>query len=127
MEVRVGNTPINGTSPLTVRNKICSWVNNPSGANSPFNVTCKSPMPGQYVSIQLVEKTGYLTLCEVQVFGSTTMSPNTVSMYNVAEGGQAYVTGAHWYDPANAVDGLADNDMYSYPYCASGYGLDPIW
>jgi hypothetical protein len=66
--VRVGQNypardPANGV--VAQANEECVWVPGvlPSGAT---RLTCTRPITGRYVSVQIIGKSGIVTLCEVQ-------------------------------------------------------------
>ncbi|XP_070539402.1 uncharacterized protein [Ptychodera flava] len=78
-----------------------------------ITVTCKSPLIGRYVSIQLVNKTEYLNLCEVELQGIPFIDelPNVALMkpaeqVSISSGGV----------PSKAVDGNLNSD-YEFGSC----------
>ena len=51
--------------------KLCDYYAGPGGAGEEVIIKCLQPITGRYVKIQKVDDTDYLTLCEVEVMGST--------------------------------------------------------
>ncbi|XP_070577193.1 uncharacterized protein [Ptychodera flava] len=68
VEVRVGNSPdpksnpVCGKGPISDRRALAETVNIVCG--------CDVPMKGRYVSLQLADKTHFLTVCEIEVFAA---------------------------------------------------------
>lgn len=130
LEVRVGNTFISSTSPPE-RNPLCAAANDPTGSNTPFNITCHTSavgMRGRYVSLQRIGVGSVLTLCEVEIFGfPTAVSPLST---NVALQKPAYSSGNLWNansTPSKANDGDTRNVSYSAPFCSVFSGSEPWW
>lgn len=132
----MGKSPITATSPSSA-NKLCQFVANPGGSNVPFTVACPYNLRGRYVSIQRVQVTGTLTLCEVQVFTSTSLPPAPPSpsgsgnLNNLAQGRPAFMSGAALVGgqtlASRAVDGMTNTLAGTHPFCAVTSSQDPWW
>ncbi|XP_078585335.1 uncharacterized protein LOC144867284 isoform X7 [Branchiostoma floridae x Branchiostoma japonicum] len=104
-QVRVGeNSDIS-------QNSICGRTTNqlddPPESRS-ITVDCDQPITGRYVSVQLIDRTQYLTLCEVEVFevqgndaGWLTLDSSSVT----SSAGTPHDDGGTVYDASKTLDG----------------------
>ncbi|XP_070535729.1 uncharacterized protein [Ptychodera flava] len=61
-----------GGSRLHTSNPVCGSVNNRRAREETVEIMCGCdvPMPGRYLSLQLIDKTQLLTVCEIEVFAA---------------------------------------------------------
>ncbi|XP_070539351.1 uncharacterized protein [Ptychodera flava] len=90
-----------------------------------ITVSCKAPLIGRYVSIQLVNQTEYLNLCEVEVYGI----PLIEELQNVALLKPADQVSLSGYGvPSNAVDGRPGwHYLWSKSCIHTRLEKDPWW
>ena len=71
LEIRVGSNPnvkVNKDGYIT-QNYFCQSYFGPAGAGEEIRITCKSPIIGNYVTLQLHSRDTVLNFAEVEVYG----------------------------------------------------------
>ncbi len=110
--VFVSNTPFGPTdTPATLQNRAATFASHQTTAPSP-STTIALAMQGRYVRVQLSD-TDYLSLAEVQVFGSGTTSTN-LALDKPATQSSTYpsaFTGAMSADDGNTDGNFADGSL----------------
>uniref|UniRef100_A0A4W3GJL9 Fucolectin tachylectin-4 pentraxin-1 domain-containing protein n=1 Tax=Callorhinchus milii TaxID=7868 RepID=A0A4W3GJL9_CALMI len=117
IQIRVGNK----LQQEGIHNPVCATLPCIQPGTS-FTAFCKTPMLGQYVVIAN-SKCGYpLTLCEVEIFG--TSFPE-----NIALKGTATQSSIRDFlgDAGNAIDGNRDSDYYHGSCSKTNKDLTPWW
>ncbi|XP_070537889.1 uncharacterized protein [Ptychodera flava] len=106
--VRVGNDDV------IENNERCGQTVTKGDINQDGEVTVECVLQGRFVSVQLENKTDYLSLCEVQVFGEDIVDnlPN-VAINKPAEQSSTYYN----FDAYKAVDGNEDPAMLTGLSC----------
>ncbi|XP_077869753.1 uncharacterized protein LOC144361815, partial [Saccoglossus kowalevskii] len=105
-EVRVGIS-----KSLNESNTLCGIVTRDNIDEIDIAINCGDNVVGRYVSIQILNRTDYLHVCEVQVFGKVAVD----TLSNVAFNKSAYMSSV-WF--GNTADKAVDGN--TYPVLDSG-------
>jgi hypothetical protein len=123
--VFVSDTPFLATdTPATLQNRAGTFASHQTTAPNP-STTITLSAQGRYVRVQL-SGADYLSLAEVQVFGT-----GAPAISNVAQGKAAAqsstLTGAPTAAASSAVDGNADGNFYDGSVTATNLDPNPWW
>jgi hypothetical protein len=123
--VFVSDTPFLATdTPATLQNRAGTFANHQTTAPNP-STTITGTLQGRYVRVQL-SGTDYLSLAEVQVFGT-----GAPGVSNVAQGKPAAqsstLTGAPTAAAASAVDGNTDGSFFDGSVTATNLDSNAWW
>ena len=110
--VFVSNTPFLATdTPATLQNRAGTFASHQTTAPSPSITIPLNGFQGRYVRVQL-SGTDYLSLAEVQVFGTGGAPPVTDLALGKPATQSSTVVGYAFASAALAVDGVTDGDFY---------------